>query len=583
MINGFWKTIANLLMFSCVLILASCGNDHDLGEDDGVITPGGDSKNPPVIAFDNGTGIYPVKIMKSITITPVVTNAVEPVYTWKDEKGKIVSTEPSLTYSSPAEGEKYFTFIVDAKNGSAKEELRIDVMDKIIPIVSLIQYYSTYVGESVTVIPSVNFTEGSTYKWTDGDGSAVSEEKTYTFEAKEEGSFSITLTVTNEDGAGNATTTIRVSPERKLNITFDNERQTVLRGRAVCVAPNITNSTENSTYVWEVNGEVYPNETQPTFTFTPPAAGEYAVKVTGTDGKVTAIATQIIECLQTDEATHYRAPKTGSSDTKVKVYNILPAPGQFVQQITGKTEAEACRYAETRMNEVVSYVSLGAWGGYMVVGFDHSVYNASASDNSQYDFSVMGNAFDGSSEPGIVYVMQDENGNGLPDDTWYELKGSETGKSTTWQNYSVTYYRPPTYNMPVQWVDNRGNAGTTDRSPAFPGWIKGDSYELRGTRIKERTTFNNGIWRNESYGWGYADNYGDDFLAKGDNHDADAAGVGFKIKNAIYPDGSPVNLRYVDFIKVQTGVQAQAGVLGEVSTEIFGFRDLQMEKAPRQL
>lgn len=48
-----------------------------------------------------------------------------------------------------------------------------------------------------------------------------------------------------------------------------------------------------------------------------------------------------------------------------------------------------------------------------------------------YDFAIEGNAFDGSSEPGIVWVMQDVNGNGLPDDTWYQLKGSEYGKEET--------------------------------------------------------------------------------------------------------------------------------------------------------
>lgn len=585
MINGFLKTVLNWAMICCLTVplSTSCGNDHDLGEGDGVIPPGGDSANPPVITFDNGTGIYPVKVLKNITITPIVTNATDPVYTWKDAKGDIVSTDASLTYSSPAEGEKFFTFRVDAKNGSAQEELRIDVMDKMIPSVSLIQYYSTYVGESVTIQSAVNFKEGSTYLWTNEKGAVVGDKDEYTFEATEEGSFNLTLTVTNEDGSGKATTTIRVAPERKLNITFENERQIVPAGRAVCVVPVITDSTKNTTYAWEVDGTAHPTGTKPTFTFTPPASGEYTVKVTGTDGDVSVEATQIIECLQSDEAARYRAPQAGSSSSKVTVYNLLPAPGQFVQQISGNTEAEACRYAETRMNEIVSYISLGAWGGYMVVGFDHSVYNASANDDSQYDFSILGNAFDGSSEPGIVYVMQDDNGNGLPDDTWYELKGSETGKSTTWQNYSITYYRPPTSNMPVQWIDNRGNAGTTDRSPAFPGWMKEKSYKLSGTRIKERTFNNNGIWRNESYDWGYADNYGKDFLSDGNNHDANAIGVGFKIKNAIYPDGTPVNLRYIDFIKVQTGVQSQAGILGEVSTEVYGFRDIQMEKAPAHL
>ena len=38
-------------------------------------------------------------------------------------------------------------------------------------------------------------------------------------------------------------------------------------------------------------------------------------------------------------------------------------------------------------------------------------------------------------------------------------------------------------------------------------------------------------------------------------------------------NGEPANLAYIDFVKVQTGVNAKAGWLGENSTEVFGFTD----------
>ena len=54
------------------------------------------------------------------------------------------------------------------------------------------------------------------------------------------------------------------------------------------------------------------------------------------------------------------------------------------------------------------------------MGFDHSIANGEGAD-----IVVKGNMHEGSSEAGIVWVSQDTNGNGQPDDEWYELRGSE--------------------------------------------------------------------------------------------------------------------------------------------------------------
>ena len=64
--------------------------------------------------------------------------------------------------------------------------------------------------------------------------------------------------------------------------------------------------------------------------------------------------------------------------------------------------------------------------------FDHTVINV----KGKKDFMILGNSFysdlpeyqekkGGSCEPGIVMVSFDTNQNGLPDDEWYELAGSE--------------------------------------------------------------------------------------------------------------------------------------------------------------
>ena len=145
-----------------------------------------------------------------------------------------------------------------------------------------------------------------------------------------------------------------------------------------------------------------------------------------------------------------------------KVYDFMPAPGQFVNTLpafnAGDTKADVlarvaediCGYydvedGDSTMVYKPAMISLGACGGYVVVGFDHPVVNV----KGDYDFQIFGNAFladqyssGGSSEPGIVMVSYDANGNGLPDDPWYELAGSEYNSPKTQHNYTITYYKP---------------------------------------------------------------------------------------------------------------------------------------------
>ena len=87
------------------------------------------------------------------------------------------------------------------------------------------------------------------------------------------------------------------------------------------------------------------------------------------------------------------------------------------------------------------------------------------------------------------------------------------------------------------------------------------------------------FWKNQDYEWGYADNFSQtDRLSDDDNHNAGVNANHFKIDNAVTYDGRPAHLRYIDFVKVQTGVNAKAGWLGEVSTEVFGIYDYNLLK-----
>ena len=270
-----------------------------------------------------------------------------------------------------------------------------------------------------------------------------------------------------------------------------------------------------------------------------------------------------------------------------RVYEWTPAPGQFINDfgsdfsdLSEITPEKAGEWAFDRLKDN-NFVSLGAFGGYIVVGFDHSVLN-----RGDYEIGVFGNAFisqNGSSnEPGILYVMKDENGNGLPDDTWFELKGSDTFAEGTVPDYKVTYYRPSEEGQPVPWTDNLGNSGeisylgTFHKQPTYyPAWVDTDSYTLSGTCLKAKTVRNpeTGNWENPPFEWGYADNMGEDNIEFKGIKNCNR----FRISEAIDKDGSPKELDFIDFVKVQTGVCASSGWLGEVSTEILGIIDLSLE------
>lgn len=291
---------------------------------------------------------------------------------------------------------------------------------------------------------------------------------------------------------------------------------------------------------------------------------------------------------ESDSYTNFRPITSVSSAYSTIVYEYTPAPGQFINETStagGMTESiltveAACNWAQNRLDNHL-YVSLGAFGGYIIVGFDHSI----SSSALPYDFVIEGNAYTtdigGSNEPGIVWVMQDTNGNGIPDDTWYQLKGSADNSSETKYDYSVTYYRPDAAGMDVEWVDSEGNSGTVAYLQQFhrqdyyyPQWISADSYTLTGTCLPSSGTYSEstGIWSNNAFEWGYADNCGSDNVTI-DNDDISGQLTGFKISNAITASGKAIALEFIDFIKVQCGVQANCGWLGEVSTEVFSIAD----------
>lgn len=281
-----------------------------------------------------------------------------------------------------------------------------------------------------------------------------------------------------------------------------------------------------------------------------------------------------------------------------RVYEYRPAPGQFVNELPEYSEGDTEESMRQKAEDCLAYnagtlVTLGGYGGYIVVGFDHTIVNRPG----EYDFKVLGNAFystgaaggsGGSSEPGIVMVSADVNGNGIPDDAWYELAGSEYQKPSTIKNYEITYYRPDEAKTPVpgtdpsitdstyvRWTDNQGGEGylsklTYHKQAYYPQWLSGETLSFQGTRLADNAideSGNGSYYVLYAYDWGYAD-----------NHPNDSEKSNFKIDWAVDAEGNPVHLRGIDFIKIYTGVNQFNGWLGECSTEVAGVTDLHIEE-----
>ena len=277
---------------------------------------------------------------------------------------------------------------------------------------------------SLVLAPEVRSALPVTYSWSI-DGQTVSADSVLAFPTDEAGLFEVSFSAENRDGRDEIEFTVEVmSPEDAFSWTFDRTDYGISSGRSLLLL-----------YTWSVDGTEVQSGESSEYVFDLTAEGFYTVSVTMRNSYTTASQDLTVIVLPA-EGTYFR-PAVGSSSPLIsQVYEYTPAPGQFINEgYTAATSAEACDYAFQRLSEG-QFVSLGAFGGYITVGFDHSV---ESSTDGGFDLQITGNAHSSSSEPGIIWVSQDENGNGLPDDTWYELRGSEYGKPETWQDYAVTY------------------------------------------------------------------------------------------------------------------------------------------------
>lgn len=260
------------------------------------------------------------------------------------------------------------------------------------------------------------------------------------------------------------------------------------------------------------------------------------------------------------------------------VDEYVPAPGQFVNSLPAYEEGDdatsmAQKCTDRIAGETKSLVTLGGYGGYITFHFDHPIANV----EGVKDFAIYGNAFTGSSEPGIVLVSRDDNANGLPDDQWYELRGSadEQYPDQIVYGYEISYQYDAMQDIP--WTDNQGATGFVYRNSYhkqeyFPLWLTDSPLTFKGTLLPGNGVDTSGkgtYWVLSAFDWGYVDNL--------PNTDVD--GCSFDISWAVDDNRNSVNLDRVDFVRVYNALNQTCGWLGETSTEVIGAEDLHLEES----
>lgn len=263
-----------------------------------------------------------------------------------------------------------------------------------------------------------------------------------------------------------------------------------------------------------------------------------------------------------------------------EIIEYTPAPGQFINTSAGLPDA-----AESLTNEGGGLVSLGGFGGYIIFRLTEPIVNDPGNPYG-VDFTIFGNALPHWAEPGIVSVMKDEDGNGVANETWYELAGSDHFFPGTIADYKISYTNPYSEAaVDIQWGDNQGVTGYLLKNyfqtqPYYPDPevftnIGESKCAFSGTRIDPVLDFSNPL-QAVSYRrlFGYADNNtridpgnplpDNPYIPGSEN----SGGDGMDISWAIDAEGNYMDLDQIDFIKVHSAINANGGILGEVSTEL---------------
>jgi hypothetical protein len=284
------------------------------------------------------------------------------------------------------------------------------------------------------------------------------------------------------------------------------------------------------------------------------------------------------------------------------VVRFDPAPGQWVNDSLYNDPAKALGAPlgdDPCQPNNNSLVSLGGFGGALVLAFDHTVMDDPANpfglDAIAYGNSlwVAGNPNRRWAECGVIEISRDANANGLADDTWYLIPGTHIAPEPsqheihTWDDDIADPTWPPFFPPADEGWIPPGHTGT---------WTT-EGYRLPDAVFAAIIVANpDGPAATTEGIWGYADYTPTQALPPGQSVETFytrpddpfvvgltsgcGGGDGFDIAWAVDPNTwEPAELDGFDFVRVRTGVDwvpndPNAPPLGELSTELDAVADV---------
>lgn len=119
------RVLEFLFLSVMVVVASSCNIDEEIT-----------TALPPKIYLDSDSGIYTVKQGREVIIAPSYDNVEGATYSWRMD-GRLIGNDASLAFMREAVGEYYIDIIVTTDAGSDSEEIRVDVVELEIPMVTI--------------------------------------------------------------------------------------------------------------------------------------------------------------------------------------------------------------------------------------------------------------------------------------------------------------------------------------------------------------------------------------------------------------------------------------------------------------